>query len=556
MKHSKHYFPNKAPNIAAKPISNTIENILSKPCDALIIGVFTPLIDTIDTVDTVNIGSKKHKKAIKNTAKHNTTHETIMYQNIIDTMAPPISLAVLKALDLTTSSLNDLPKQLSKTHTIYPDKHSVVKAKRIVCVGLGDKKDLNIKHYSQALRSALNDCTHIETVLIGINDSINENDVELNTHNKAKFALQIAHEISYQYEATLSQALPKYHLTTVLLPVESIEKPSVIHSIIQGSAIGQGINFAKEMGNLPANICTPTYLAKQAKLLAKQFNLDCTILKKKALHALNMGSFLSVTAGSDEPPRLIILKHMGGKADDAPYVLVGKGVTFDTGGISLKPAESMQEMKYDMCGAASILGIFHAIAYLNLPINIIGVIAATENMPSGKATKPGDVVTSMSGKTIEILNTDAEGRLILCDALTYVEQFKPAAVIDIATLTGACVIALGHVHSGLFCNHLKLTQELLSAGLSAQDTAWSMPMNDDYHSALNSSSADMANIGSGRVAGSVVAACFLSKFTQSYPWAHLDIAGTAWKSATTKGATGRPVALLTHYLLNRVNKQT
>jgi leucyl aminopeptidase len=536
MKHNKHYFPNKAPNIVAKALNNQIEHIFSKACDALIVGIFS----------TVHGASSAQ------------THKQIQHKNTDTLNAPPISLAVLKQLNLSAASLNDLPNALGKTHTIYPTDNHVLKAARVVCVGLGDAAQFNLKRYTQALRAALKDCANqsIETVLIGIHDSpLISSDNDVGVYHKAKYAVQLAHDVCYQYDATFSKPLPKHHLKTLLLPVLSTEKNTTHQAILEGIAIGQGANFAREMGNLPANICTPKYLAKQAQYLAKQFKVQCEILKRKDLTALNMGSFLSVAAGSDEPPRLIVLKHMGGKTGDAPHVLVGKGVTFDTGGISLKPADGMHEMKYDMCGAASVLGTFHAIASLNLPLNIIGVIVATENMPSGKATKPGDVVTSMSGKTIEILNTDAEGRLILCDALTYVERFKPAAVIDIATLTGACVIALGGVHSGLFSNNSILNQQLLQAGNAAQDTAWAMPINEEYHEQLSSNAADMANIG-GRPAGSVTAACFLSKFTESYPWAHLDIAGTAWKTGTSKSATGRPVPLLTQYLIDAASDKS
>jgi leucyl aminopeptidase len=267
-----------------------------------------------------------------------------------------------------------------------------------------------------------------------------------------------------------------------------------------------------------------------------------------------MGSFLSVAAGSDESAKLIVLEHKGGKKADQPVALVGKGVTFDTGGISLKPGASMDEMKYDMCGAASVLGTFSAIAALKLPINVVGVIPATENMPNGSATKPGDIVTSMSGKTIEILNTDAEGRLILCDALTYVQQYKPSAVIDIATLTGAVIIALGHHISGLISNNNKLAKEVLAAGDDAQDLAWQLPLDEKFQRQLHSNFADIANIG-GRAAGTITAGCFLSRFTEDVEWAHLDIAGTAWVSGTTaKGATGRPVPLLTQFLINRCRK--
>jgi leucyl aminopeptidase len=277
------------------------------------------------------------------------------------------------------------------------------------------------------------------------------------------------------------------------------------------------------------------------------------VLERAEMETLGMGSLLSVAKGSHLPPKLIVLQHKGGKADDKPIVLVGKGITFDTGGISLKPGPEMDEMKFDMCGAASVLGAIKAAAVMKLPINLTVVVPAAENMPGGGASKPGDIVTSMSGQTIEILNTDAEGRLILCDALTYVERFEPDTVIDVATLTGACVIALGHVASGLFANKDSLARDLLDAGEEANDRAWQMPLWEDYQEQLKSNFADMGNIG-GRAAGSITAACFLSRFTKKFDWAHLDIAGTAWKSGGDKGATGRPVPLLTHYLLQRAGK--
>jgi leucyl aminopeptidase len=315
------------------------------------------------------------------------------------------------------------------------------------------------------------------------------------------------------------------------------------------------MDLSKTVGNLPPNICTPTYLADTAKKIAREFGQSVEVLDRKQLEALKMGSFLSVTNGSPQPPKFIVLKHMGGKAKEAPVVLVGKGITFDTGGISLKPGSGMDEMKYDMCGAASVLGTMRAIGEMALPLNVIGVIPTCENMPSGTATRPGDIVTSMSGQTIEILNTDAEGRLILCDALTYVERFKPACVIDIATLTGACVTALGHHNTGLFTRHDdahdELANALIAAGKYANDTAWRMPIEDAYQEQLKSNFADMANIG-GPPGGSITAACFLERFTKKYTWAHLDIAGTAWKSGGAKGATGRPVPLLTTFLLERV----
>lgn len=318
-----------------------------------------------------------------------------------------------------------------------------------------------------------------------------------------------------------------------------------------GSAIAKGVNLARYLGDLPGNICTPTYLANEAKRLARnQPRLSAKVLEEKQMKELGMGALLSVSAGSDQPAKLIVLEYRGSSKNDAPVALVGKGITFDTGGISLKPGAGMDEMKYDMCGAASVLGAFQTLVELQLPLNVVGIIPASENMPNGNATKPGDIVTSMSGQTIEILNTDAEGRLVLCDALTYTERFKPKVVIDIATLTGACVIALGAHASGLYSNRDELAQALLTAGQQSNDRAWHMPLWDDYQKQLDSNFADMANIG-GREAGSITAACFLSRFTKKFAWAHLDVAGTAWKSGSAKGATGRPVSLLVQYLLNQ-----
>ena len=307
----------------------------------------------------------------------------------------------------------------------------------------------------------------------------------------------------------------------------------------------------RTLGNLPGNICTPTYLAAKALALGKAHkSIKTTVLEEKDMQKLGMGSFLSVTRGSEQPAKLITMEYAGAAKTQKPIVLVGKGITFDSGGISLKPGAEMDEMKYDMCGAASVLGTMQAIAEMGLKLNVVGVIPTCENMPSGTATKPGDIVTRMSGQTIEILNTDAEGRLILCDALTYSKKFNPDTVIDIATLTGACVIALGHVASGMFANEDELAKELIAAGEQSHDRIWQLPLWDDYQPLLDSNFADMANIG-GRAGGTITAACFLSRFTKEYRWAHLDIAGTAWKSGKQKGATGRPVPLLTQYLINR-----
>ena len=321
-------------------------------------------------------------------------------------------------------------------------------------------------------------------------------------------------------------------------------------AVARGQAVAEGMALARDLGNLPANVCTPTYLAETARKLGKEFKIKVEVLDRDDIFNLGMGSFLSVTQGTHEPPKFIVLHYKGGKAREAPVVLVGKGITFDTGGISIKPAAEMDEMKYDMCGAASVLGTFRAVARMGLPINLVGLIPATENMPGGGATRPGDVVTSMSGQTIEVLNTDAEGRLVLCDALTYAERFKPACVIDIATLTGACVVALGKIPSGLLANDDTLAAELIARGNDSGDRVWQLPLWDEYQDLLKSNFADMANIG-GRYAGTITAACFLARYTKAYKWAHLDIAGTAWMSGDAKGATGRPVPLLAEFLIGR-----
>jgi len=332
---------------------------------------------------------------------------------------------------------------------------------------------------------------------------------------------------------------------------EADELAAARQAVRQGQAIANAVALAKDLGNLPGNICTPSYLADEARKLARgNAKLSARILTAKEMTALKMGSLLSVARGSRQPPRFIVLSYHGGKRADKPTVLVGKGITFDSGGISIKPAATMDEMKFDMCGAASVLAAVTAAAEMALPLNVIAVVPSCENLPDGNASKPGDIVTSMSGQTIEILNTDAEGRLILCDALTYSERFKPRAVIDVATLTGACVVALGKQASGLFSNNEDLAQEILQAGTQSGDRAWQLPLWEEYQEQLKSNFADMANVGN-RDGGAITAACFLSRFTKSYPWAHLDIAGTAWLSGGSKGATGRPVPLLCQYLIDR-----
>ena len=330
----------------------------------------------------------------------------------------------------------------------------------------------------------------------------------------------------------------------------SIDMATAEKVVLQAIAISQGVKYTKDLANLPANICTPSYVAEQAKKLALEKNLSMTVLDQAALLKEKMHSFLAVAQGSQEPPQFVVLEYQGLAQKNKPIVLIGKGVTFDSGGICLKPAVGMEEMKFDMAGAASVLGTLHAIATLKLPVNVIGVMPLTENMPSGHAMKPGDIVTSLSGQTVEIINTDAEGRLILADALTYSERFSPEIVIDVATLTGAVIIALGSVASGLMSNDVLLTKELEQAGLDSTDRVWSLPLWDDYQEQINSQVADMANVGVGG-AKSITAACFLARFTKKFRWAHLDIAGTAWKSGKEKMATGRPVSLLVQFLLNR-----
>ncbi len=353
---------------------------------------------------------------------------------------------------------------------------------------------------------------------------------------------------AYRYTATrAADAKDAYKVASVQLLARR-SQAALKAALERAEAIAAGVALARDTANLPGNHCTPTRLARIAQDLGKRHAVKVEVLGRDDMQRLGMGALLAVAQGSAQPPRFIVLRYQGAGRRDAPHVLVGKGVTFDSGGISLKPGAEMDEMKFDMSGAASVLGSFEAVARLQPRLNLVGLIPATENMPDGGAVKPGDVVTGMSGQTIEILNTDAEGRLILSDALTYAERFKPASVIDIATLTGACVIALGQVHSGLFSPDEALAESLLGAGRAAQDTCWRMPLDDAYADGLKSAFADVANIA-GRAAGSVTAACFLQRFTKAYRWAHLDIAGTAWKSGADKGATGRPVALLVQYLL-------
>ncbi|HZW24781.1 MAG TPA: leucyl aminopeptidase [Gallionella sp.] len=425
-----------------------------------------------------------------------------------------------------------------------------IAAERVLLVGLGKAADLTAKPYLDALRAAfavLQKTAGKDAALFLTDLAVKDRDVSW----KIKQAVLLAAESGYRCDQLKSKPADAPSLRKIVLGCTDKPDAAAQRALAQAEAIAHGMNLTKELGNLPGNICTPSYLAARALALGKAHkNIKTTVLEEKDMQKLGMGSFLSVTRGSDHPAKLITLEYSGGDKKQKPVVLVGKGITFDTGGISLKPGADMDEMKYDMSGAGSVLGTMQAIAEMGLKLNVVGVIPTCENMPSGKATRPGDIVTSMSGQTIEILNTDAEGRLILCDALTYSAKFNPDTVIDIATLTGACVIALGNVVSGMFANDDKLAKELLEAGDYAHDRVWQLPLWDDYQPLLDSNFADMANIG-GRAGGTITAACFLSRFTKDYRWAHLDIAGTANKSGKDKGATGRPVPLLTQYLINR-----
>ena len=425
---------------------------------------------------------------------------------------------------------------------------------RVLLVGLGKEKEFRDKAY----------CTAIRNTLKALRDTGAQNATiflteipvaKRNTGWRIRQAAMLSLDSAYRFDQFKSKKNENHSkLRKLAFAVEQRSELALAEdALLQGQAIAEGMALAKTLGNLPGNVCTPTYLADTALQIAEDHAIQCEILERADMEALGMHSLLSVAKGSHQPPKLIVLQYKGGEESDKPLLLIGKGITFDSGGISLKPGEGMDEMKFDMCGAASVLGTLKAVALMKLPINLTVIVPTTENMPGGAASKPGDIVASMSGQTIEILNTDAEGRLILCDALTYAERFSPDAVIDVATLTGPCVIAQGHVATGVFANGDALARELLSAGDEALDRAWQMPLWDDYQDLLKSNFADMANIG-GRPAGSVSAACFLSRFAEKYEWAHLDIAGTAWKSGAEKGAPGRPVPLLAHYLLKRAGK--
>ncbi len=458
---------------------------------------------------------------------------------VVGDAVDPALAAPIAALIADAVAHGDLV--LKKGKTLYAHRPAGVAAKRIaVCVAA----DASAKAFKAAVAHALAalKSSGAASVAIAWASAGDWTDVH------AEAAVTAIADATYLYRHSKPSAPPAWTPKSLTLLCQKSEAKAVQLGLKRGAAVAAGVTLAREFGNRPGNQCTPTWLGQQAKKMGKEFGLDVEVLDRKAVEKLGMGAFLAVAQGSDEPLRFIVARYEGAAKSVPPVVLVGKGITFDTGGISLKPGHEMDEMKFDMCGAASVFGTLHAIASLKPRLNLVCIVPTCDNMPSGNAVKPGDVVTSMSGQTVEILNTDAEGRLILCDALTYAERFKPAVVVDIATLTGACVIALGHHHSGLFTADDGVAAQMLAASRAALDPCWRMPLDEEYDEALKSNFADMGNVG-GRPGGAITAAMFLRRYTGKYPWAHLDIAGTAWKSGTAKGASGRPVGLLTHFVL-------
>jgi leucyl aminopeptidase len=427
-----------------------------------------------------------------------------------------------------------------------------VAAERVLLVGMGERKEFSENAFRESVRgaaSALKELEAKDAALFLVDTTVNSRPVSWNVRQ----AVLGMREALYRFDLLKTQKKPDApalsHVTLPLGPSAQLEQ-----ALTEAQATADGAELARTLGNLPSNICTPSYLAEEAKKLARQFKLQLEVLERRDMERLGMGALLSVTSASHQPPKLIVLRYSGAAKAKKPLALVGKGITFDTGGISLKPAGEMDEMKFDMSGAGSVLGTIRALAGMEAPVNVVGVIPTCENMPGGHATKPGDVVTTLSGQTVEILNTDAEGRLILCDALTYASRFEPEVIVDVATLTGACVVALGHVATGLFANDEQLAEEIRAAADDAWDRVWQMPLWEDYQEQLRSNFADFANIG-GRPGGSITAACFLARFTREMRWAHLDIAGTAWKSGREKGSTARPVPLLVRFALRHIGKK-
>jgi leucyl aminopeptidase len=421
-------------------------------------------------------------------------------------------------------------------------------AQRVLLVGIGDEKSYDAHVFCKAITAAFKalKSTAVTDVTVPLQVRFKKD-----MAHKVEQAVIAAIDAAYRYTATKKSDTKNAGKSVTFFLDGKADTKALNAAIKTGNAIGESMQLTKELGNLPPNIATPAYLADTAKQLAKDYGFKATILEQKDMQKLGMNTLLAVSKGSHLPPKFIVLEHNGGKKTQKPVVLVGKGITFDTGGISIKPSAEMDEMKYDMGGAAAMLGTMKMVGMMKLKLNVVMLVPTCENMPGGNATRPGDVVTSMSGQTVEILNTDAEGRLILCDALTYAERYEPEAVVDAATLTGAMVISLGFHTTGLFANNDALGWELVQAGNAAHDKAWLLPMGEEYDEMHKSNFADIPNISGGRAGGAITAACFLARFTKKYKWAHLDIAGTAWKSGADKGATGRPVPLLSKFLLKR-----
>ncbi|RLT95324.1 leucyl aminopeptidase [Ketobacter sp.] len=492
----------------------------------------------------------KIKKATPEKFKTDALILPVFEDTTLGTSAATLSATTKKALENALAQ-GDIKGKAGEVQILTAVTESA--AKRIVLMGLGkatEQTESGLRKALAATASALKSTAAKDAALALDDIQVGERDA----HWVARQAVELFEAAAYTFNAFKSKdnhklvSLKKVTLLTTTDP-KAVEQGAVI-----GKAIANGMNYARDLGNTPPNVCNPSYLAQEARKLSRGCpTLTTKILDEKQMAELGMNSLLSVGNGSDTPSKLIIMEYKGGPKSQPPHVLVGKGITFDTGGISLKPAPDMDAMKWDMCGAASVFGTMQAVVEMKLPMNVVGVVAAAENMPSGKATRPGDIVTTMSGQTVEILNTDAEGRLVLCDALTYVERFKPASVVDIATLTGAIIVALGPFASGMMSNDEAVVADLQAAADYTQDKVWRLPLWDEYQALLDSPFADIGNIGNaGPKAGSITAACFLSRFTKAYPWAHLDVAGSAFNGGANKGATGRPVPLLTEYLLRQV----
>jgi len=430
-----------------------------------------------------------------------------------------------------------------------------VLSERILLVGCGKERELDDKQYKQIISktiSTLNETGSMEAVCFLTEQHVKGRD----TYWKVRQAVETTQDSLYTFDQLKSKKSDtRRPLRKIVFNVPTRRELTIGESAIDhGLAIAQGMKLCKDVANMPPNICNPAYLGEEAKKIAADFDkVKVNLVGEKEMAELGMNSYLAVGRGSVNESVMSVIHYNGAPEDQAPIVLVGKGLTFDSGGISLKPGEGMDEMKYDMGGAAGVIGTMRTLAQMNLPINVIGVLAGCENMPGSNAYRPGDILTTMSGQTVEVLNTDAEGRLVLCDALTYVESFDPELVIDVATLTGAVIVALGHHATGVLANHNPLAHDILKASEQSGDRAWQLPLWDDYQEQLASPFADFTNLG-GKAAGTITAACFLSKFTKKYNWAHLDIAGTAWKSGANKGATGRPVPMLAQYLLNKAEE--